>query len=230
MNWAQLNQLAESMPVAAGYQVGMLRQTEVKALIALIRRWFPEVGVGSGARYLREPFYERDVLFENGPDADVVIAVFRHDDKLVGMFSFEHDVDTLSVHAQLSVALPEHRGIGVARLGMNYTEIVARRMGMGMIFGMATLRHPHVQRAFERAGWEPIGIAPGYDRELIAPGVVKRVYEAIYAKVLVRDDQMLIPSLEQMTPRTRALFSSMILDRRSNLERARVAEVSLPCT
>ena len=80
---------------------------------------------------------------------------------------------------------------------------------MGMIYGMATLKIPHVQMAFENLGWQLIGITPGYDRELVAPGVVKRVYEAVYAKVLVADAGLLRPQPQNMTPKTRALFDSL---------------------
>ena len=53
-------------------------------------------------------------------------------------------------------------------------------MGIGMIYGMATLKIPHVQSPFERLGWQIIGITPGFDREMVAPGVVKRVFEVVY--------------------------------------------------
>jgi len=49
---------------------------------------------------------------------------------------------------------------------------------------MATLKYPHMQRALEDAGWQLIA-SHRFDREMIAPGIVKRVYEAMYAKVLV---------------------------------------------
>jgi len=42
-----------------------------------------------------------------------------------------------------------------------------------------------MQRALEGAGWQLIGFTSGYDREEVAPGVVKRVFEAVYTKVLV---------------------------------------------
>jgi hypothetical protein len=64
---------------------------------------------------------------------------------------------------------------------------------MGMIYAMATLKIPHVQRAFEALQWQLIGITPGYDREMVAPGVVKRVYEAVYAGILIGAAGLLHP-------------------------------------
>lgn len=49
-------------------------------------------------------------------------------------------------------------------------------------------------------------MAPGYDRELISPGVVKRVYEAYYAKVLVPDEELLRPDISNMTAKTKELY------------------------
>jgi hypothetical protein len=63
-----------------------------------------------------------------------------------------------------------------------------------------------MQATFEHMGWQLIGIIPGFDQEMIAPGVVKRVYEAIYVKVLVSDDEFLSPKAKALTPAVRALF------------------------
>jgi hypothetical protein len=112
----------------------------------------------------------------------------------------------LCVHARLGVAAPAHRGAQLAFGGIAFTETAARRLGMGIVYGMATLKAPHAQRAFERAGWQLIGIAPGFDREMVAPGVVKRVFEALYAKALVGEGGLLSPNLRNMTQRTRELF------------------------
>jgi hypothetical protein len=120
------------------------------------------------------------------------------------------------VHARLGVAAPKHRGARLAQAGMRFIEEIGRRMGMGFVYGMATLKTPHAQRAFERAGWQLIGITPGYDREMVAPGVVKRVYEAVYAKVLVADDGLLRPRRQNLTPRTQALFNWVFADDRLN--------------
>jgi hypothetical protein len=57
-------------------------------------------------------------------------------------------------------------------------------MSMGMVYGLATLKHPYFQQTFERMGWQLIGIMPGFDQELVTPGEVRRVYEAVYVKVL----------------------------------------------
>src|SRR5262249_23036820 len=122
---------------------------------------------------------------------------------------------TRSIYAGLGVAAPDHRGSNLACAGMTFVERVGRQLGMGFAFGTATLKHRYAQEACERAGWQLIGIAPGYDRERVAPGVVKRVYEAIYARVLEADEGLLPPELHNLTPRTRALFDSLFCSRQT---------------
>jgi len=41
---------------------------------------------------------------------------------------------------------------------------------------------------------------------MVAPGVVKRVYEAFYAKVLVPDEDLLRPDPKNLSPKAKALF------------------------
>jgi hypothetical protein len=65
---------------------------------------------------------------------------------------------------------------------------------------------PHVQHALEHAGYRLSGFFRDYDREEIAPGVVKRGYEAVYAKLLVSEDEVQRPDPKNMTPKTKALF------------------------
>jgi hypothetical protein len=207
LDWAALQEMAHRAPVAPGYSLAPLERAQVPEVVALIARWFPDVCVGSASGYLDEAFYQRDVWFADGPARDVVVATLSHDGDLVGMFSFDCDHQSLSIHARIGVATPEHRGANLAQAGMALTESIGRWLGMGMVYGMATLKSPYSQRAFERAGWRLIGIAPGFDREMVAPGVVKRVYEALYAKALVSEDDVLSPHLHNMTWRTREVFS-----------------------
>jgi hypothetical protein len=79
-------------------------------------------------------------------------------------------------------------------------------MGMELIYGLITLKVSNMQMAMERAGFQIIGIVPASDRLMVAPGVIKRVYEAIYVKVLAADADVLRPQSQNLTPRTKALF------------------------
>jgi hypothetical protein len=79
-------------------------------------------------------------------------------------------------------------------------------MGMEVIYALAEFTIPNAQMVFERAGFQIVGIIPASDRLMVAPGVIKRVYEAIYVKVLAADADVLRPQPQSMTPRTKALY------------------------
>lgn len=206
MNAADIAPLITWAPLADGYHFDLLDRTDIGTLISFVETWFPDIRVGGASCYMREDFYAKKVFFDDARRGDVLVLLLKRVEELAGMFSCEFDGETLSVYAGLGVVAPQHRGANLAQAGITFTEAIGRRMGMGLAYGMATLKAPHAQRAFERAGWELIGIAPGYDREMVAPGVIKRVYEAVYSKVLVTDADLLWPERKNLTPRTQAFF------------------------
>lgn len=90
-------------------------------------------------------------------------------------------------------------------------EDVAREMGAAFMYAMVTLKHPYMAQALEHAGYRLLGFWPGFDRELV-DGVVKRVYQAVYAKLLVSEDKVLRPDPKNLTPGARALFELLFSD------------------
>jgi hypothetical protein len=204
---ADISRLAAAAPLTAGYRFELLGRNEIGAVIEVLHAWYRDVSVGSAACHFDACYYENEVLFEDSPHRDAIVLTLKRDAGLVGMFSCKLDQPTRSIYAGLGVAAAEHRGASIAHAGIVFVEALALHLGMGFAYGMATLKHPYAQLAFERAGWQLVGIAPGYDRELIAPGVVKRVFEAVYAKVF--GDDLLRPVLHNLTPRTQALFSAL---------------------
>jgi hypothetical protein len=220
-DWTGIEGTIAKVPLARAYRLELLQRHEIPAVVAAVKAWFPEISVGSASCYLREDFFRHSVHLQGAqdePKKDVLVVLIKRGRELAGLFSCERDRNTLSLYARLGVISPRHRG---KRLGHTFAllaEAIGRAIGMGMIYGLATLKVPHVQRVFEALGWQLIGITPGYDREMVAPGVVKRVYEAIYAKVLVADARLLRPSARNLTERTRAFFR--LLFPRKRLQRA----------
>jgi GNAT superfamily N-acetyltransferase len=189
-----------------GYRNELLRRADIPRLIEGIRRWHPDIAVGVGSCYLREDFYADKVCLDDDGDRDVIVVVTKHGDDLVALGSWERERDALTIYARFGAIAPEHRGAKLAVRAMEFGERLARSMGAGFIYGMATLKIPNMQLALERAGYQLLGFVPGYDREEVAPGVVKRVYEAVYAKVLVPEDELLRPDPKNLSPRAEALF------------------------
>src|SRR5262245_52763826 len=201
--------LAARAPLARGYRFELLTPADIAPLAGCVRNWYPAITVGGASRYTHEQFYAKVASSEDAARPENIVLLLKRDAELAGVFACELDHDTQGIYASIGVAAPAHRGSNLAHAGICFTQQVGSLLGMGFAYGMATLKTPYAQLAFERAGWRLIGITPGYDREMIEPGVVKRVYEAIYAKVLVPDTSLLQPSRGNLTPGTRAFFDSI---------------------
>ena len=206
MNWLAIDDMSAMAPLPPGYRRERLKRAEIPRLIEAIRAWHPDISVGAASCYLREDFYSDNVSLDGEPDQDVLLLVIKFGDEMAGFASWEREQEALSVYARFGAIAPAHRGAKLAVNAMHLGEQMARAMGAGFIYGLATLKVPHMQQALERAGYQLLGFAPGYDREEVAPGVIKRVYEAYYAKVLVDEGELLRPDPKNLTPKAKALF------------------------
>jgi hypothetical protein len=206
MRWPSIQAITAAAPLPAGYHYEYLDRREIPALISALETWYPGIAVGNASCHLRRDFYEEKVCLDGRFDPDFLVVLFKRGTELVGMFSGERDLDSEVLYGRVGVIAPAHRGARLSRNILLLEEALGRAMGMGMIYGLCTLRYPQMQVTFERLGWQLIGITPGFDREVVAPGVVKRVYEAIYAKVLVPEDELLRPRAKDLTPAAKALI------------------------
>ena len=219
MNWPAIETLRELIPLPVGYDFLEFERAQVAPLIAALKEWHPEVAAGVSSCYLREDFYLNRVAFRSAQnhggvaDADILVVPIAFNGEVIGMWSFEREVDSLAIYGRLIVLAPEHRGTGLSVLAMQGTEHIGRNMGAAFMYALATLQHPYAQRALERAGYRLLGFFPGYDRVEVSPGIVKRVYQAVYAKLLVAEDDVHWPDPKNMSPRARALFELLFADR-----------------
>lgn len=209
MKWPSIEQLSALVTLPEGFRLEFLERAGVPALARAIGRWHPDIAIGGGSCYLREGFYAEQVHFEGGPDRNVLVCLFRHGDELAGMWSWEKEPDTLSLYARLIVIAPEYRSAKLASTILPIAETAGRAMGAEFFFGLATLKIPHMQHALEAAGWQLIGFTSGYDQEQVSPGVVKRVFEGVYCKVLVPEGELALPDPANLTPQARALFEAL---------------------
>jgi len=190
----------------AGYRFAPFGRSHVASLIEAIRKWHPPISVGVASGYLREDFYHARVSLDGEVERDILVVLIMFNDEPAGVWSFEREVDSLAIYGRLVILAPEHRGKKLSVHLMAGTENIGRAMGAAFMYALATLTDPYAQRALEGAGYRLLGFFPGYDREEVAPGVVKRMYQAVYAKLLVPEDQVHWPDPKNMTPRARALF------------------------
>ena len=209
MKWPSIETLRTSVPLPEGYTYALPTQADIPALIQAVDTWFPGLAIGNASCYLREDFYENRVFFGSAHERDFFFMLFKHGQEWAGMLSVERDKDSQVIYGRVGTIADKHRGARLSKCFPPLMEAMGTAMGMGMVYSLATLKVPHMQVGFEKAGWQLIGIIPGFDRELIAPGEVKRVFEAIYVKVLVTEREFLRPKLEGMTPATSALFKHL---------------------
>ena len=205
MRWPSVDELTAKAPPPNGYRYEYLRLGEVPALIAALQTWYPGIAVGSASCHLRAAFYEDMVCTNERFERDWLVVVFKKDTELTGMLSVERDTDSEVLYGRLGAISPRHRGSRLSRSIPLLAEALGRTMGAGMVYGLATMAHPYMQATFERVGWRLSGIMSGFDKEIIAPGQVRRVYEAIYVKVLALEE-VWRPRTQDMTPAVRALF------------------------
>ena len=209
MTWPTAEELTAACPLEDGYSFEVLSSGSISELVRALATWEPSWQIGAASAYLRKDFYETSVSLKDKTPRDIFVVLIRHETRLAGMLSARRSLDTLSLFGSLAVVAPEQRGKGGPKFKGDYLEAMARPMGLGFIFSLATLKHRGSQRYFESMGYKLVGIVPGYDREEITPGVIKRVHEALYAKVLVSHDVLLQPDPANMTSNVRRLYETL---------------------
>jgi hypothetical protein len=204
--WPTEAHLSDAAPLPAGYRYEKLSSARIPALIEFLRACYPGIEVGNASCHLREDFYTSRVCLDGDADRDFFVMLFMRGDELAGMHSTERDVDSEVLYGRIGAIAPAHRGHGLAIAFLAMMESMGQAMGAGMVYGLATLKYPQMQRGFEHRGWRLVGIMPGFDRELVEPGVVRRVYESVYVKLLIPESELLRPRADDLTSSGRALF------------------------
>ena len=204
--WPTEAQLSASAPLPADYRYEKLSRARVPALIDFLHACYPGIEVGNASCHLREDFYATRVSLEGEDDRDFFVMLFMHGEELAGMHSTERDVDSEVLYGRIGAIAPAHRGQGLAIGFLAMMEAMGQTMGAGMVYGLATLKYPQMQRGFEHRGWHLVGIMPGFDRELVEPGVVQRVYESVYVKLLIPESELLRPRAADLTTAGKTLF------------------------
>jgi hypothetical protein len=206
MPWTNVDHLSTNVPLPDGYRYERLTRADIPVVVRSLADWYPGIAVGNSSCHLNESFYDDKVVVDGEFERDFFVVLFKKERELVGVLSVERDRDSEVLYGRVGAVSAQHRGLNLSERFPALMETMGRAMGMGMVYGLATLKVPHMQAKFERMGWQLVGIIPGFDKELVEPGVVKRVYEAIYTKVLVDEENLVRPRYADMTSRTTELF------------------------
>jgi len=206
MPWTNVDSLSTKVPLPEGYRYERLARADIADVVRSLADWYPGIVVGNSSCHLNESFYNEKVVLDDESERDFFVVLFKKGREFVGVLSIERDRDSEVLYGRIGAVSPKHRGLNLSERFPALIETMGHAMGMGMVYGLATLKVPHMQTKFERLGWQLIGIIPGFDKEVVEPGVIKRVYEAIYAKVLVAEENFVRPRYADMTPGTTQLF------------------------
>ena len=210
MDWSQARRALAEVKTPSGYQISPMARADVAEVVQKLRLWYPDITVGAESCHLDPEFYLRDAMLdESENERSILPIVARHDQSIVAMITFEKNSRALTITSRMGAVDPAHRGPGLGLLGPVLLEKLGRAMGAELAYYFATLKSPHQQVLAERARYRLVGIVPGFDRDMVRPGEVKRVYEAIYAKVLVDEEALLIPSPSALTLQTQALWQTL---------------------
>ena len=210
MEWPTAEELTSTCALPDGYAYQVLREEYIDEVASSVLDWQPTWRVGSASVFTQASFYREKAFLDGGVPRDVFVLLIRAGTELVAVLPMERIPEALTLYGCLAVVSPAHRGRFAPKMRGDYLEAVARLVGIEFIYAMATLRHTGAQRWFEFMGYQLVGFAPGYDREEISPGVIRRVVEAIYAKSLVPNEMLLTPSADQMTPTVCKAYQAFI--------------------
>lgn len=204
--WPNTEMLARQVHMPSGYTLEQLRRASVPELVQCLQEWYPDMSVGELSCYLHEEFYTSEVSLENEPEKDVLVLLIRCGEEPAAVLSLERKPYSQVLYGSLGVIAPKYRGQKLAHLAPVLLETIGRGMGFGLVYHYVTLRIPQAQAVAEAAGYQLVGIIPASERVMVAPGIIKHMHEAIYAKVLQNDRELLRVEVNHLTPQTKALF------------------------
>ncbi len=210
MKWPELSQVFASVEIPVGLVPSQLTREEVPQIIESLSRWFPDISVSSESYHLDPDFYFDKTLLAASHESEstnVYPLVLKHLGKPVFFVTLQRELNARTLTGRLLAIDPNYRGQGLANLGPRILETMGKSMGVALLYYYASVTTIHQQMAAERAGFKLIGLMPASDRHLMAPGRVCRIFEAIYAKVLVSEDEVFVPPSEALTPQTQALWN-----------------------
>ncbi len=211
MRWKPISEMLSGIG-QRGYVFEQLARKEIPEITRLLRTWYPDIRIGAESRHLDNSFYEREFFLEGETEDKPYFAVICRPEgspEIVALLVLEKNDRGHQISSPMGAVEPSQRGLGIGGLGTAMLEAAGRSIGAEVAYYIATLKSSRPQRNAERHGFKLVGIIPAFDEDAIAPGVEKRVYEAIYAKVLVSPERVHLPAWADMTESTRSLWTHL---------------------
>ena len=210
MNWPTLDELVRSLTLPAGVTLRLPREEEFATLPGLLREWYPQVRVGAESIFLNSEFLKREVVTEGNLRPNIYAIFIVQHGLSVGFTSYERQPANATLHGRLGVLAPEARTGFLGALGFMVLETIAKLTGAELILVWLTLASKNQQYFAERKGYQLVGIVPGFDRDQLTNERSLRVSEALVAKLLVPESEVLSPAPDALTPRTKRLLEAIL--------------------
>ena len=199
MKWPSIELLRRHVTPPSGFSFDQLSRKQVPIITKLVKTWYPTISVGMESVHLRENFFYRDTYLAKEEERDIFPLVFEYESAIVGLLTLTRIPESLVLTGRLGAFDPNVRGLGIGNFFGPLTTAMSELMNAEAMYFFATLQHPITQKVFEKMGMQIVGIVPGYDRDQLSDGSIKRVPEAIYAKVLSAKAQIYKPNPKGMT-------------------------------
>jgi hypothetical protein len=214
MKWPSFNTVSSKISLPPGYGLSQLKTAEIDHLLKQIPFWYPDALVGEESYHLQKSFWLTSVqLAEVEDDRDFFPVMISWNGDFVGFFTIEKNPRALTVMGRLGAVAAEHRGVGLSQIVPPVIEALGREIGAEAVLQIVTMKSHHMQSISEQFGYTLCGILPGFDRDMVKPGVVKRVCEAYYIKLLVDESELQIPKSSSLTDATRNLWEFLFPQR-----------------
>lgn len=214
-HWPRLETLPATVAIPEGYTFRPIAHEEVSTVVDRLRAWYPDVIVGAESCHTDEAFWHEQVMLQGEETSGKALygLSFWHGAEYTGFITFELNPGSRAIHGRLGVVSPKHRHAQLMFTAISLAEVIARGAGAEIILNYATLQHPFSQAVLEKCGFKLVGIVPAHDRDMVLPGTIRRVFEALYIKLLVPPEELLEPSLDAMLPETRRLYEHLFKQR-----------------
>ncbi len=207
MAWPTMEAFMRAAALPAGVTLREWTEAEVVTLPALLRTWYPTIGVGAESVFLDPDVLTSQLASTSHPERDLFAFAICREGAVVGFQAFEREVAARTLHGRLGVLAPEARAGFLGALGFPLFETLGALMGAELLLVWVTLASKGQQLLAERRGFSLSGLVPGFDRDQQPDGRVVRVMEALFSKSLVDPSHVQWPTDGQLTPRSRSALA-----------------------
>jgi RimJ/RimL family protein N-acetyltransferase len=215
VQWPLLETLLGGVELPEGYTFRPLARGEVSTAVDRLRAWYPDVMAGAESCHMDEAFWHEQVALQGEESSGKLLygLSFWHGAEYTGFITFELNPRSRAIHGRLGVVSPKHRHAQLMYTAISLAELIARAAGAEIIENYATLQHSYSQAVLEKCGFKLVGIVPVTGGTPARPGTARRVFEALYVKLLVPPEEFLEPSLDALLPETRRLYEHLFKQR-----------------